>query len=44
MEATVSYLLMLQKFKANDSEMEPTKLILGNISNDFTRYNMKKQD
>ena len=45
MEATLSYLLMLQKmyqFKANDSEIKKYTLCLGNVSKDFTINNMKK--
>ena len=45
MEATVSYLLMLQKiyqFKAKDSKIKDYALCLGNISKDFTINNMKK--
>ena len=48
MEATVSYLLMLQKYinsKQKNSEMKDYTLCLGNISKDFTINNMKeKQD
>ena len=48
MEATVSYLLMLQKIinsKQKNSEMKDYTLCLGNISKDFTINNMKeKQD
>ena len=47
MEATVSYLLMLQKkyqFKAKDSEIKNYALYLGNISKDFTINNIKKHD
>ena len=45
MEATVSYLLMLQKyqFKTKDSEIKDYALCLGNISKDFTIINMKKK-
>ena len=45
MEATVSYLLMLQKyqFKIKDSEIKDYALCLGNISKDFTIINMKKK-
>ena len=45
MEATVSYLLMLQnyQFKAKDSEIKDFTLCLGNISKDFTINNMKKR-
>ena len=32
------------KFKAKDSELTSTILCLGNISNDFSVSNMKKQD
>ena len=45
MEATLSYLLMLQKiyqFKVNDSEIKKYTLCLGNVSKDFTINNMKK--
>ena len=44
MEATVSYLLMLQKykFKAKDSEIKDYTLCLGNISKDFIINNMEK--
>ena len=43
MEATGSYLLMLQKYiKAKDSEIKDYTLCLGNISNDFTINNMRK--
>ena len=46
MEATVSYLLMLQRihqFKAKDSEIKDYALCLGNISKDFAINNMKKK-
>ena len=45
MEATLSYLLMLQKiyqFKVNDSEIKKYTLCLGNVSKDFIINNMKK--
>ena len=45
MEATVSYLLMLQKIyqlKAKDPEIKDYALCLGNISKEFTINNMKK--
>ena len=44
MEATVSYLLTLQKFKAKDSEIKIKKhpLCLGNISGDISANNLKK--
>ena len=45
MEATISYLLMLQKYinsrQKKDSEIKDYTLCLGNISKDFT-INMKK--
>ena len=46
MEATVSYLLMLQKyqFKTKDCEIKDYALCLGNISKDFTIINMKKKN
>ena len=46
MEATVSYLLILQKykFKAKDSEIKKNPLCLGNISEDFSANNMKKTE
>ena len=34
----------IYKFKAKDSEIVPTPLCLGNISNDWSTDNMKKQD
>ena len=46
MEATVSYLLILQKiyrFEAKDSEIQLYILCLGNTSKDLTIYNMKKK-
>ena len=46
MEATLSYLLMLQKiyqFKVNDSEIKKYTLCLGNVSKDFAISNMKKK-
>ena len=46
MEATVTYLLMLQKiyqFKAKDSKIKDCAVCLGNISKDFTINNMKKK-
>ena len=46
MEATVSYLLMLQKYitsKQNDSETKKIPLCLGNISKNFRSINMKKK-
>ena len=45
MEATVSYLLMLQKYinsKQKGSEIKDYAFCLGNIANDFTIDNMKK--
>ena len=43
MEATVSYLLMLQKYiKTKDSEIKDYTLCLGIISKDFTINNMRK--
>ena len=45
MEATLSYLLMLQKiyqFKVNDAEIKKYTSCLGNVSKDFTINNMKK--
>ena len=45
MEATVSYLLMLQKkyqFEAKYSEMKPYILCFGNVSKDLTINNRKK--
>ena len=45
MEATVSYLLMLQKYinsKQKKSEIKDYALYLGNVSQDFTINNMKK--
>ena len=45
MEATVSYLLMLQKIyqlKAKDPEIKDYALCLGNISKEFPINNMKK--
>ena len=43
-----SYLFLngteIYKFKAKDSEIVPTPLCLGNISNDWSTDNMKKQD
>ena len=45
MEATVSYLLMLQKYinsKQKKSEIKDCALYLGNVSQDFTINNMKK--
>ena len=47
MEATVSYLLMLQKYinsKAKDSEIRSYALCLGIISKYFTINKIKKQD
>ena len=46
MEATVCYLLMLQKYinsKQKNSEIKDYALCLGNISKDFTINNMKKK-
>ena len=46
MEATVSYLLMLQKYinsKQKNSEIKDYALCLGNIAKDFTINNMKKK-
>ena len=34
----------MYQFKANDSEIKPYLLCLGNISKHFTMDNMKKQD
>ena len=46
MDATVSYLLMLQQkyinSKQKNSEIKDCTLCLGNISKDFTINNMKK--
>ena len=43
MEATVSYLLMLQKYiKAKDSEIKKYPLFFSNILKDFAISNMKK--
>ena len=45
MEATVSYLLMLQKYinsKQKDSEIKDYSLWLHNVSKDFTINIMKK--
>ena len=46
MEATISYLLMLQtkiyQFKAEDFEIKYYELSLGNVSKDFTINNMKR--
>ena len=42
MEQIVIYLLMVQKFKAKDSEIVATPLCLGNISKDVSVDNMKK--
>ena len=44
MEATVSYLSMLQKYISSkqDSEIKEYALCLGNISKDFTINHMKK--
>ena len=45
METTDSYLLMLQNISIQskkNSEMKDYTLCLGNISKDFTIYNMKK--
>ena len=51
MEATVSYLLqhnnitsIQSKKKKKKSEIEDYALCLGNISKDFTIYNMKKKN
>ena len=45
---TNSYLFVngkeIIKFKAKDSEIVPYSLCLGNISKDWTKNNMKKQD
>ena len=43
MEATFSYLLMLEKHINSSHHSEPYPLCLGNISNDFTLDNMKKK-
>ena len=43
MEATVSYLLMLQKYIHSKSEIKDYALRLSNISKDFTINNMKKK-
>ena len=44
MEATVSYLLMLQKYITSEqkTQIKENALCLGNISKDFTINNMKK--
>ena len=46
MEATASYLLMLQKYINSKQKTLKKKitLCLGNISKDFTINNVKKQD
>ena len=47
MKATVSYLLMIQKYinsKQKKSEKKDYAQCLGNISKYFTINNMKKQD
>ena len=47
MEATVSYLLMLEKYinsKQKNSEIKDYTLCLGNVSKDFTINNMKKRN
>ena len=46
MEATVSYLLMLQKYinsRQKNSEIKDYALCLGNISKDFIINDMKKE-
>ena len=42
MKQIVIYLLMVQKFKAKDSEITPYPLCLGNMSKDWSVDNMKK--
>ena len=45
MEATVSYLLMLQKYinsNKKNSEIKDYALCLGNVSKEFVTNNMKK--
>ena len=42
MEQIVIYLLMVQKFKAKDSEIDLIPLCLGNISKDCSVDNMKR--
>ena len=42
MEQTVIYLVMIQKFKAKDSEIVASLLCIENISKDFSVDNMKK--
>ena len=46
MEATVSYLLMLQKYISSKqkTEIKDFALCLGNIWKDFTINNMKRRD
>ena len=43
MEATFSYLLMLEKHINSSHHSEPYPLCLGNISNDFTLDKKKKK-
>ena len=42
MEQIVPYLLMVQKFKAKDSEILVGPICIGNISKDCSVDNMKK--
>ena len=42
MEHRVTYMSMVQKFKAKDSEIVATPLCLGNISKDWSIDNMKR--
>ena len=43
MEQTVTYLIMVQKFKAKNSKIVVAQLCLANISKDWFVYNMKKK-
>ena len=42
MEQIITYLLMVQKFKAKDSKIAATPFCLKNISKDWSVDNMKK--
>ena len=44
MEQIVTYLIMVEKFKAKNSKIVAAPLCLGNISKDWFVYNMKKKN
>ena len=43
MEQIITYLIMVEKFKAKNSKIVAAPLCLGNISKDWFVYNMKKK-